>query len=493
MDNDEQLDNIKPETSFEVQLYIYDLSRGLAQTLLSQLLGKNIPAIYHTSIVAYGREYFYGGLGIESCDPGATVLGEPQQIVQLGVTEIPYQLFLEYIFGLGSSTYANGTYDLFHHNCNNFTNELANFLFGKGIPEEIIKLPHEILDTPLGKTLAGFLNSFNIRPPGQGAQLSGAPQSQSSYQRREMAESNTAANNTESSGNADEETYVPSASKRKVYKYSDTPITYKDVDANETVKKLTDLVNDKLTAEEQLLLKEWSDFITQDNGGWSLGDEHIVLFRKILENEKNQFNDESAGLIMKVLQTSALRDGFVLLLHQDRKDHRLMSYLNKIEQVELNQQEEICKFAINLCGLPSSFDWLMYISEWFEDDGQSSSNCRVTIRIAVHCLLHEKLKSINQHGLNLIWNIALREVFDDTAIELSTALLQYLHSDLSEENVHLALTALSRFLAISANDIAMLAKMIGPNIDKFKGVSERNDKLIQEVTLKIGGSTASSI
>lgn len=37
----EQLDNIKPETSFEVQLYIYDISRGLAQTLLSQVLGNS--------------------------------------------------------------------------------------------------------------------------------------------------------------------------------------------------------------------------------------------------------------------------------------------------------------------------------------------------------------------------------------------------------------------------------------------------------------------
>ena len=189
-----------------------------------------------------------------------------------------------------------------------------------------------------------------------------------------------------------------------------------------------------MSADEQVYLKEWSDFLSQDNGGWSLGDEHIILFRKILDNDKTQFNDESANLILKVLQASALRDGFVLLLHQDRKDHRLMSYLNKIESLELSLQEDICKFATNLCGLPSSFDFLMYISEWFEEDGQSSSNCRVTTRVAVHCLLHEKLKSINQYGLNLIWNIALRELFDDTAIELATALLQYLHSDLSEEN-----------------------------------------------------------
>lgn len=48
-------------------------------------------------------------------------------------------------------------------------------------------------------------------------------------------------------------------------------------------------------------------------------------------------------------------------------------------------------------------------------------------------------------------------------------------------------------MLISANDIAMLAKMLAPNIDKFKGISERNDKLIEEVTLKIGGSSVGSI
>lgn len=52
--------------------------------------------------------------------------------------------------------------------------------------------------------------------------------------------------------------------------------------------------------------------------------------------------------------------------------------------------------------------------------------------------------------------------------------------------MHLALTALSRFMAISGNDIAILAKMTGPNLDKFKGSSERNDKLIEEITKRIG-------
>ena len=40
-----------------------------------------------------------------------------------------------------------GTYNLLEHNCNNFSNEIAKILVGKGIPQHIIDLPKEILNT----------------------------------------------------------------------------------------------------------------------------------------------------------------------------------------------------------------------------------------------------------------------------------------------------------------------------------------------------------
>lgn len=101
--------------------------------------GREIPAIWHTSIVVFGRlvdgkfldldwnfwkgrwnfsnfanshflsfvlrEYFYGGQGIESCGPGETILQEPMQIMPLGKSEVPYSLFLEYIFELGETSF----------------------------------------------------------------------------------------------------------------------------------------------------------------------------------------------------------------------------------------------------------------------------------------------------------------------------------------------------------------------------------------------------
>lgn len=43
-----------------VQLYLYDLSRGMAKTLSPQLVGKTIEGIWHTSVVIYGVEYYFG-------------------------------------------------------------------------------------------------------------------------------------------------------------------------------------------------------------------------------------------------------------------------------------------------------------------------------------------------------------------------------------------------------------------------------------------------
>jgi hypothetical protein len=39
------------------------------------------------------------------------------------------------------------SYDLLKHNCNNFTNEVSQFLCGKGIPKYILDVPDEILNT----------------------------------------------------------------------------------------------------------------------------------------------------------------------------------------------------------------------------------------------------------------------------------------------------------------------------------------------------------
>lgn len=44
-------------------------------------------------------------------------------------------------------------YDLWKHNCNNFSDSFATFLVGKGIPDHILHMPQAVLDSPMGRML----------------------------------------------------------------------------------------------------------------------------------------------------------------------------------------------------------------------------------------------------------------------------------------------------------------------------------------------------
>ena len=61
--------------SFPVSLHVYDLSGGMAKAMSQQLVGKQIDGIWHTGIVVYGKEYYYGG-GISYDAPAATPFGK---------------------------------------------------------------------------------------------------------------------------------------------------------------------------------------------------------------------------------------------------------------------------------------------------------------------------------------------------------------------------------------------------------------------------------
>merc|ERR1712123_254632 len=89
----------KMSTTWDVQLYIYDLSQGFAAMMSEPLLGFKLEAIYHTAIIVYGKEYYYGGgisgTGINELDrPGTTQLGAPMRRVTLGATEIDQEMRL---------------------------------------------------------------------------------------------------------------------------------------------------------------------------------------------------------------------------------------------------------------------------------------------------------------------------------------------------------------------------------------------------------------
>jgi len=147
--------------SYAVELYIYDLTQGMASSMAPMLgLNFNLEGVWHTAIVVHGKEWFFGGSGIESCPPGTTMLGRPLRTESMGVTSIDPATFSDYVKGLGQDMYAGHTYDLFKHNCNNFSNHVSNFLCGKQIPQYILDLPEKFLATPLAQMLRPMIEQM---------------------------------------------------------------------------------------------------------------------------------------------------------------------------------------------------------------------------------------------------------------------------------------------------------------------------------------------
>ena len=61
--------------------------------------------MWHTGITVYGKEYFFGSGGIAYVPLGSFMLGPPTEVVDLGETEIPQELFEEYLNELSQTTF----------------------------------------------------------------------------------------------------------------------------------------------------------------------------------------------------------------------------------------------------------------------------------------------------------------------------------------------------------------------------------------------------
>uniref|UniRef100_A0A061SAR9 Desumoylating isopeptidase 1-like isoform x1 n=1 Tax=Tetraselmis sp. GSL018 TaxID=582737 RepID=A0A061SAR9_9CHLO len=157
------------ETSKQVVLHVYDLSKGLAKQLSLSFLGKQVDGIWHTGVVIGDKEYFYGG-GIQVEQAGRTVFGQPVEVMSLGETCVPDEVLMEFLSEI-STRFGPEHYSILHNNCNNFSDELASFLTGRGIPEHITGLPSEFISTPLGQMVLPLLNSLET----QLKQMSGQP------------------------------------------------------------------------------------------------------------------------------------------------------------------------------------------------------------------------------------------------------------------------------------------------------------------------------
>ncbi|KAG7400192.1 hypothetical protein PHYBOEH_006731 [Phytophthora boehmeriae] len=161
-----------------VTLRVYDLSHGMARQLSPALLGKTIDGVWHTGVLVFGKEYFFGGGGIQAMAPELVVARygmQPVRTVPLGETLKTQQQFEQFLRD-NSARFTDASYDLLRHNCNNFSDEAAKFLMGSGIPQYILDLPNEALNTPFGAMLRPMLeNMQNQMHAAPGDQLFAIP------------------------------------------------------------------------------------------------------------------------------------------------------------------------------------------------------------------------------------------------------------------------------------------------------------------------------
>ncbi|CCH46579.1 hypothetical protein BN7_6172 [Wickerhamomyces ciferrii] len=145
----------------QIKLNIYDLSQGLASQFSPMILGFHIKAIYHTSITIFNQEWYFNSQGIQRSIPYQTHFGKPIEIRDMGTTEIPLEIFEEFIQDL--PRFQSGKYELWENNCNDFTKTVMEFLNDfNDFDDEIYGLSRRVLNSEKGEMLRQLMTGMIV-------------------------------------------------------------------------------------------------------------------------------------------------------------------------------------------------------------------------------------------------------------------------------------------------------------------------------------------
>ncbi|WFD35459.1 hypothetical protein MCUN1_002313 [Malassezia cuniculi] len=142
-----------------VELHVYDLSKGLARHLSYAVIGTHIEGVWHSSIVAWGKEIYFGQ-GIRIVEPGSTHFGKPTKVHQLGTTSMDFDTFMEILEEM-RPRFRPQDYNLLQHNCNTFSSEVAQILTGADIPSYVTTNAQTaaLRNSSLGQSIIGQLSN----------------------------------------------------------------------------------------------------------------------------------------------------------------------------------------------------------------------------------------------------------------------------------------------------------------------------------------------
>jgi len=275
-----------------VQVYIYDLTQGMARTMGPALIGRPLDGVWHTAVVVYGKEYFYGGSGVEFCNPGGTMLGQPLKVEDLGETQITEDLFQDYLRTQSQDRFRGDKYDLFRHNCNNFSHETAQFLVGKGIPQHILDLPNEILATPMGQMLAPMIQQMTPSGTSLPSNMGNSPLAANGF-------ANGAQGGISTSTNTQKEVQKIS------FPFKDFITFDQPLKVDGLSKKLDEFNNAQKTDDSKLTDSEVKVVLGIAKGLVRLSDDNFTILTKVKKWEQNQIFP-----LLDILRSKCLKPSF---------------------------------------------------------------------------------------------------------------------------------------------------------------------------------------
>ena len=144
--------------SFSITLNLYDISQGEAKRNPTNVSGHQIEGIWQSGLVIYNKEYYYGR-GICKTTIGNTPFGKPVERIDLGHTEVPEEMFMEFL-QQNQGRFNEESFNIFTHSSNDFADECLDFLTGNRIPDFLKNAPQGVMTTHLGKTIQPYIQTL---------------------------------------------------------------------------------------------------------------------------------------------------------------------------------------------------------------------------------------------------------------------------------------------------------------------------------------------
>ncbi|XP_064647934.1 uncharacterized protein LOC135500382 [Lineus longissimus] len=459
--------------SYPVKVHIYDLSKGLAKSMSMRILGKQLEGIWHTGILVYDEEYYFGGGGIESCPPCGTILGEPDEAVDLGDTQVPQELFWEYLTALSSERFRPETYNLFDHNCNNFSSEIAMFLTGQDIPAKILDLPKEVGDTPLGGLVRSLMESMGPKGGNTVFQLPhtrGATNVSAANERPNEATNNAA--------------QYSISEKAEVGKGGTNFIIYPISPTSDVYKEFRENLASVATPRDLETLDEFDEYLSKDPKDlkWSVGLEHIRVLGHYLSTCSSKLLTGCLSCLIGMLRYGCQRSDVQHILTRD-PDHNIMKTFLLLSYFQPSVQVEVGKLLADCCANKICCDWLLRNTAWPIPPKQTC-NCDVTTSSYNELLKNGTTRSTGGAVIN---NLSLQELPENFCITLAQDVILMLSQELDDDIATKCLEALDRLLPKVKKELLIRIdiRKLEANVEKFAKRNGELSALCQDVERKL--------